>query len=361
MPASSTVAPVATPCGACRSEVDTPALTDRNLKEPKPLNPVTPTPSPESIRPSPEQTLDTIALAGPSAQPDAEISGMAWYSDTLLLLPQYPSRFGSSGNGAIFAISKAEILDYLDGINKSPIKPKEVPFITPGLDQKIKGFEGFESIAIKGQQVFLTIEANPGKMMGYLISGTISPGLSEIRLNVQNLVEIPPQADIPNLADEAVMIAGNRLFSFFEANGVQVNPHPVTHLYAFNLAAEGTLPLPNLEYRITDVTPPDSSGYFWVMNTYNILDREIKPSPDPLAEKYEQASTNNPFGIVERLVEFQFTENGIVLADRAPIQLKLNNIFIPRNWEALARLDDRGFLLATDSYPSTILAFVPVN
>jgi hypothetical protein len=29
-----------------------------------------------------------------------------------------------------------------------------------------------------------------------------------------------------------------------------------------------------------------------------------------------------------------------------------------RNWEAIARLDDVGFLLATDKYPETIFAFV---
>jgi hypothetical protein len=32
-----------------------------------------------------------------------------------------------------------------------------------------------------------------------------------------------------------------------------------------------------------------------------------------------------------------------------------------RNWEGLVRLDDYGFLLATDKYPRTILAFVPLD
>jgi hypothetical protein len=65
---------------------------------------------------------------------------------------------------------------------------------------------------------------------------------------------------------------------------------------------------------------------------------------------------------VERLVEFQLSHAGIVLVDRPPIQLELpDNLLgmIGRNWEGLVRLDERGFLLATDTFPGTILAFVP--
>ncbi len=46
--------------------------------------------------------------------------------------------------------------------------------------------------------------------------------------------------------------------------------------------------------------------------------------------------------------------------DRAPIQLTLVDEATVRNWEGIARLDGRGFLIATDTYPATILAFVPV-
>jgi hypothetical protein len=31
-----------------------------------------------------------------------------------------------------------------------------------------------------------------------------------------------------------------------------------------------------------------------------------------------------------------------------------------RNWEAIARMDDLGFLIATDEHPQTILAFVAI-
>ena len=48
---------------------------------------------------------------------------------------------------------------------------------------------------------------------------------------------------------------------------------------------------------------------------------------------------------------------GIQRTDKSPIQLELG--LLPRNWEGIVRLDNRGFLLVTDQYPVTILAFVP--
>ena len=39
-------------------------------------------------------------------------------------------------------------------------------------------------------------------------------------------------------------------------------------------------------------------------------------------------------------------------------QLKLIDDQNARNWEAIARLDNLGYLLATDKYPETIFAFV---
>jgi hypothetical protein len=63
--------------------------------------------------------------------------------------------------------------------------------------------------------------------------------------------------------------------------------------------------------------------------------------------------------MVERLVELQFdASTGVSLTGLPPIQLQLEPMET-RNWEGLVLLDDRGFLIATDKYPGTLLAFVP--
>jgi hypothetical protein len=57
------------------------------------------------------------------------------------------------------------------------------------------------------------------------------------------------------------------------------------------------------------------------------------------------------------LVEFKINPKEIVRTSTAPIQLVMEEK--SRNWEGLARLDKKGFLMIVDEHPRTILAFVP--
>ena len=60
---------------------------------------------------------------------------------------------------------------------------------------------------------------------------------------------------------------------------------------------------------------------------------------------------------VERLIELEIKNNEIIISDSEPIQLILDEND-SRNWEGVARLDDMGFLLATDKYPRMIFGFI---
>ena len=304
-----------------------------------------------------------IPLSGPLAQPSAEVSGLAWYGDHLILLPQYPDFANGEWDGAIYALPKANLLAYLAGAWPAPLEPVPIPFIAPGLAERIAGFEGYEAIAFLGDQVFLTVEADPpGGMRAYLVSGRIAPDLSAVTLDTATLAEIPAQSPVGNMSDEALVVVGDRLVSIYEANGAAINPSPVAYLFGTDLAPVGTVPFPQIEYRITDATALDAKGRFWAMNYFFPGDIELWPETDPLAERYGQNPIQKEPRAVERLVEFQYTESGIRLADRAPIQLGLSDGLLGglgRNWEGLARLDDSGFLLVTDLFPGTILGFVP--
>jgi hypothetical protein len=303
-----------------------------------------------------EEPITMIPLAGPASESKSEISGMAWYGDNLILLPQYPSRFGSS-EGAIFSLAKEDLLAFLDGIQTGPLSPIEIPFIAPDLDQ-IEGFQGFEAIAFSGDQVFLTIEARPDKMMGYLIVGTITPNLSAVYLDPATLTEIPPQVQIDNMTDEALLVTPDGVFSFFEANGVKNNLSPIVHIFSLDGKSLSTAPMVNLEYRLTDVTPLDNTNSFWGINYFFPGDTKLIPDVDPLTVRYDEGSTHSASTAVERLVQFQYSQDGITITNTPPIQLQLLPDDEARNWEALAYLDQRGFLIATDKFPETILAFV---
>src|SRR5690606_30124468 len=126
------------------------------------------------------------------------------------------------------------------------------------------------------------------------------------------------------------------------------------------LALRDSLRVPALEYRLTDATAPDPDGRFWAVNYFFPGDEPVlRPAADSLALAHGLGWTHRRHRAVERLVELRHDGERIVRTRRPPIQLELLGDDRPRNWEALARLGTRGFLVATDTYPETILAFVP--
>jgi hypothetical protein len=305
----------------------------------------------------PEQPVTLIPLDGPIADDRAELSGLAWQADTLILLPQYPDRFGKE-DGVLFAIPKAAILDFLDGRSQGPLVPAQIEFFAPGLKESIDDFEGYEAIGFSGGRVYLTIEAGKNEhMLGYLAAGEISADQREIHIDASRLVKIPPQVLLDNRSDEALVVMEDRILTFFEVNGTKLNPGPVAHVFGLDLSPQGMISFPNLEYRLTDATLA-ADGRIWAINKVAPGDKELRPKSDPLAKKYGRGSTHKKYPQVERLVALNNQASGITLADLPPIPLAL--IEEARNWEGLVALDERGFLLVTDNSPETMLVFVPM-
>ncbi|MEW6028612.1 MAG: hypothetical protein ACOYZ8_01465 [Chloroflexota bacterium] len=308
-----------------------------------------------------EQPVTRIKLTGLLADPSAEISGMDWYGDYLVMLPQYPDQLAESGDGFVFALPKADILAYLDGQNTQPLEPIVVPLEAPGLREKILEYEGFESIGFLGDRAYLTIEAGEDEhMMGYLVSGLMAPDLSKLTIDTDRLTLIPSQTEMDNKADEAIIVLEDRIITLYEANGAAINPQPVAHVFSLDLQPQATLPAPALEYRLTDATSVSHGNRFWVVNIFFFYkDGNLKPASDPLTETFGKGPTHAFFYAVERLVEMEYSESGVTLTDTPPVQLSLPSL-LTRNWEGLVLLDERGFLLMTDKFPVTMLAFVPM-
>ena len=66
---------------------------------------------------------------------------------------------------------------------------------------------------------------------------------------------------------------------------------------------------------------------------------------------------NDPNQTIERLVEFKIKKNELKLTKKKPVDLILEE-GISRNWEAIVRFGESGFLIATDKYPRMILAYI---
>jgi hypothetical protein len=307
----------------------------------------------------PEQPVRLVPLALDIDK--AQISGLAWHGDNLVILPQYPNWQGTPGDGCVQVLDRAAISAFLYGVSDNPVVPWEVPFITSGLEAGIPGFQGYEAMAIVGDRVFVTVEAelSHNDMLGYIVAGTVESDLSAIRLHPETLVSIKPQARVPNASYETLVYAGDRLIAIYEANGVNVNPQPEAYVLDLEFNHVDTVPFPQLEYRITDATPADEQGRFWAINFYWPGDKgDYTPGPDQISARWGMGPTHARTGAVERLVQFQYTESGITLVDRPPVPLRLLDAGNTRNWEGLVPFGDEGFLIITDEFPETLLGFV---
>jgi hypothetical protein len=315
-----------------------------------------------------EKAVIEIGVKFPGTAESPEMSGLAWYKDYLVILPQFPGLYKSDHDGKLLAIPKAQILSYLDDKeNKKTtppaIEPQEIDFIIDReLFNQIEDFEGYEAIGFWEDRVFITIEASPPRqMMGFLASGQITTSSNnQMTITIsRKLAKIQPQACISNAAYETLVVTKEIAMVFFEGNGVNINASPLAYVYNHDLEFIHAVAFPHIEYRITDATALDANNKFWCINYFwpDAKDKSrYDPAEDPIANTYGEGKTHKKAEIVERLVEFEYIEPKdnkypkIVLVNSPPIQMELlgadqNDAC---NWEGLVRLDNHGFLLITD-------------
>ena len=304
-----------------------------------------------------EQPILRLPLGDVFGRPTVELSGLARLDDRIILLPQYPDRFG----GYLFTLPMTDIAAALRGRPAPELTPGLLAFDDGGLAQSLPGFNGFEALAIAGDQVYMTIENRRGG--GWVVRGALSADRGRIQLDAASVQPLPAQAGLTNIGDEALTVAPDgRVFTLHEANGANVNPAPVAHLFAGDLQPLGAVAVPLLEYRLTDATSVDERGRFWALNVYQRGEAAtLRPGDDALAAQHGEGASHRRNAAVERLVEMAITPGGLLLTERPPLQLQLLGDLSPRNWEGLVRFqvdEFDGFLLATDRFPTTILAFV---
>ena len=271
--------------------------------------------------------IQEIELEGIITNPKQEISGMDWYNDNLFLLPE-------NLGGYLFMVKKNEIQKQLS-LKKGSIKPIKTIFNTPDYSKSIPGFDGFEAIAFYENSIYVTIEADEnGEMVGYIAWGNIDPISYEITILEKNIQKISTPIQIDNLSYESIIRHENNLLLLYDFSSKKIKG-------------------PNIEYRITDATKVRKNK-FWAINYYWPGDKKnLKPSLDKLSNNKKTNSDQT----IERLVEFKIKRNSISLTRKKPINLILEK-GNSRNWEAIVRFGDSGFLIATDKYPRMILAYI---
>jgi len=307
-----------------------------------------------------------LELSGPLADGRAEVSGMTWKGDTLVVMPQDPTLFAGEGQMGFFVMTRSQIVAAIDGTAAGPTQPHQVNCQAPGLSRIVKGFDGLEAMGLLGDRCYMTVEAKEDTTMsGYLVCGHYDMVNNEVVMDMTRLTAIPMGLNIPNISEETIVIDGEQIITISEANGSNVNPRPVGKIFNPELDFQGTIALPNIEYRVTDATAVDDDKTFWVINYYYPPERaKLDPAPDPELAKFGDPAAFDPDACIERLLELRIVRtcrqgDYIERTETPPVNLATLPDNECRNWEAMVRLGDRGFLLMTDKYPGTLLAFVP--
>lgn len=325
----------------------------------------TDTPTPLPVLPEfivPEASLQervarSLPLVGPMLQPEAEISGLAWYGDVLVLLPQYPHKWDHS----LFGLHKADLARAIAGEIDQALEPFPIPLHGSKAMRQLEGFEGLEAIAFVGDTVYLLSEASMpgGYMQGYLLVGTIRPDLTAVEMDMTHIVGLATQSQFMNHSYEALLPTPAGIVSIFEVNGVQINADPHALLHGPDLAPHPAIAMPAVEYRLTDATAMNEAGEFWMINFHWPGSKRLMPEEDPIATHWGEGPSQSQSDIVERILKFRLTDIGVEWINEAPLELQLLNAAVARNWEGIALWENTGFLVATDRFPTTTLAYVP--
>jgi hypothetical protein len=308
-----------------------------------------------------EHSLIELPLHGEAANSENEYSGLAWWNDSLILLPQYPSGIWGNQESRLYLIEKTNLLAFLEN-PKLEIEIQTIPFLDAFTGQEISGFEGYEAIEFIGDSVYLTIEASPnGKMKAYVVKGVVEQAngtLQSIRLDQRLWLELETQNDNRNASYEALTTDGEFLYAFFEQNGVEQNLQPLVLKINQDLVVVDDLPIDPVNFRLTDASKIDENGEFWMINYFFPGDTHLKVNSDAISAKYGLGKSHLENEVVERLLKFKLDEKGVNLVEETPVYLELLPKNVARNWEGLVELDDIGFLLISDKFPNSILSFV---
>ena len=307
--------------------------------------------APESSGPE-QRTVDAIPRPLPlefgGGLPAAEFSSLCWWGDDLVILPQYPELAGQ----CVFILSRDSlaraIAELESGREARPLRPRRIPTATGGVPDAIQAYDGLEAIVIGGDRCFVLAEFGDETAAwgARLVVGSVERGQGGIRFEHIAPAEIRGPSTRPNFTGEALVLSGDECWVISELNGRGAIDSPVLRRFSPDLEPLGDLPMPALEYRVTDATDLDPDGRFWVLNVF------WPPDAGVILPEVES-------GPVERLIPLRRIGDRIELDWSRPVlDLRGDRVDAMHNWEGVARWGEDGFLLVTDEYPEDLLAYV---
>ena len=294
---------------------------------------------------------------------DLEISGLAWYKDYLVILPQFPFKFGNGLYGTLFLIEKDDLYVQIRNGFNSPLPYKKISLETYGSEQFNTTGSGYEGITFVGDDVYFVIESRSvNETCGYLVKGEVDWDNNKIIINDKSIQKNIADHPLDNTSDESVTSFNDQIITIYEANGIWVNENPCMNVFSRDLKQRHKISMPHIEYRITDATRVSADSTFWVINYMWKGDMDLlKPDKDVLFEDYGVGKSQKNSLSVERLVKLKFLGDEIEFVPVPPVYIEIPKGVKSRNWEGIVEMDDAGFIMATDKHPGNLLAFVPFH
>lgn len=309
----------------------------------------------------------SICLAGEAAARANEYSGLAWHGDELFLLPQWSPRGLTRARSQpgftrpwVYRIPGARIRAWVDGRDRSPITPERVAFDTLDLANN-PDYQGFEAIVFDGDRAALTVErGDRDRMSGLLVTARLDPSRGLVLERDALTLDVPLRSD--NHSYEALTRVDGSWLALFEVNGMDTSCASTALRIDARGAEARAVAVESIPYRVTDATTADAEHRFWVTQ-YSYRDvgdtaeceRSIR-AVGCFQEAVDCDPRDGSARSVERLIELR--DEGTAVHTTGQV-IRLLREERARNWEGLARLDHRGFLMVTDEWPRTILGFVP--
>lgn len=309
----------------------------------------------------------SICLAGDAAARGNEYSGLAWHGDELFLLPQWSPRGLARVRGRpgftrpwVYRIPGARLRAWVDGVDRSPITPERVDLDLLDLPADAR-YQGFEAIAFDGDRAALTVERGLGdEMSALLVTATLDPARGLVLDRSAATLDVPLRSE--NHAYEALTRVDGGWLALFEANGVSASCASQALRVGDGGAAPVVVSVEAIPYRLTDATAVDAERRFWATQ-YSYRDvgdtaeceRTIR-AVGCFSETVDCDPRGGAARSVERLVELR--DEGVAVRPTGRV-IRLLREPRARNWEGVARLDGRGFVVVTDEWPRTVLGFVP--
>lgn len=202
-----------------------------------------------------------------------EFSGITQYHNRVYLLPQYGDHKETklSGTFNIYSLASDSINRAIEGRDSLHYyRITKVKNLTQLPNEIADNYQGFETITIVNQRVYLSIETRDTHYYCYLLKGTLDTIKNEIYIDSHNFVRLRRYPYVENAGFESVayLPKEKKLLAYYEFNGMPGGGIGYLIDPSFKKSPQ-QIKSPFLYFRITDITTTSTGQIYGINYHYN--------------------------------------------------------------------------------------------